>query len=101
MSGHRSVPLGDRSESRVAGMVNPAFTMPCMGHLLPLIAATAATLWTPPGGAPRASLGVTVAVPVTVEILRFETSSLQDGIDRQVRKVRPSREAQAIMVEFE
>ena len=75
---------------------------PCrMSALLPLIAAAAATLWNPLGRDPRPPLGVTVAVPVTAEILRFETSSPTARPDGQARKVRPRGNGQVIMVEFE
>ncbi|WP_189541728.1 hypothetical protein [Novosphingobium arvoryzae] len=72
-----------------------------MSAFLPFIAATVATLWNPLGTPPRAPLGATAVVPVTVEILRFETSTPVAGPDRQVRKVRPRGRGQVIMVEFE
>lgn len=72
-----------------------------MSAFLPLLAATAATLWNPIGSEPRAPLGVTIAVPVTAEILRFETSTPQARPDGQARKVRRRGNGQVIMVEFE
>lgn len=72
-----------------------------MSALLPILAATVTTLWNPLGTPPRAPLGVTVVVPVTVEILRFETSDPVAAPDRQMRKVRPRSGGQVIMVEFE
>lgn len=72
-----------------------------MSALLPLFAATATTLWNPLGVPPRPPLGVTVAVPVTVEILRYETSDPVAMAGHQVRKVRPRSGGRVIMVEFE
>ena len=72
-----------------------------MDVLLPLLAATAATLWNPLGSEPRRPLGTTVSVPVTAEILRYETSSPQARPGGQARKVRVRGDGHVIMVEFE